>query len=63
MRLTPGRAVEGKYWVAGAWSGSGIQDLLGHLAGIEREARLQVEVNAFHHTHTPRPDRVEGEPI
>ena len=62
-RLTPGRAIEGKYWVAGAWSGSGIQDLLSHLAGIEREARLQVEVNAFHHTHTPRPDRVEGEPI
>jgi len=60
-RLTPGRAIEGKYWLAAAWSGSGIPDLLGHLAAIEREARAQVEVNTFHHTHTPRPDRLEGE--
>ena len=60
-RLMPGHAVAGTYWLAAAWSGSGIQDLLGHLAAIEGEARARVQVGSFHHTHTPHPDRLEGE--
>ncbi len=61
MRLEPGHAVTGRYWMAAAWSGSGIHDLLGHLSEIEREARASVVIRNFSHTRTPIPDRLEGE--
>lgn len=60
-RLEPGRAVSGRYWVAAAWSGSGISDLLGHLAGVERKARAVVTIGDYGHSVTPAPQRLEGE--
>jgi hypothetical protein len=60
-RLEPGQAVSGRYWVAAAWSGSGIRDLLGHLAGVERQARAVVSVDSYKHAGTPAPERLEGE--
>ena len=60
-RLTAGHAIQGRYRVAAAWSGSGITNLLQHLATVEHEARATVTTGRYQHTHTPRPDRVEGE--
>lgn len=60
-RLEPGHAVSGRYWIAATWSGSGIHDLLGHLAGIERQARTAVVVDGYKHAATPAPKRLEGE--
>ena len=60
-RLEPGRAVEGRYWVAGAWSGSGIPDLLGYLGELDAEARASVKVGNYRFARTPDPQRVEGE--
>lgn len=60
-RLEPGRAVSGRYWVAAAWSGSGIHDLLGHLAGVERRARAVVTIGDYSHSVTSAPERLEGE--
>lgn len=60
-RLTPGHAVSGRYQVAAAWSGSGDEDLLGHLAGIEQKARATVVVDSYEHAATPAPGRLEGE--
>jgi len=60
-RLEPGHAVGGRYWVAAAWSGSGIQDLLGHLASVERQARAAVVISGYQHAKTPAPERLEGE--
>ncbi|HEU0142657.1 MAG TPA: DUF4861 family protein [Bryobacteraceae bacterium] len=60
-KLEPGRAMKGRYSVAAAWSGSGIDDLLGHLAGIEAQARASVRLENFRVSRTPRPERLEGE--
>lgn len=60
-RLAPGRTVSGRYQVAAAWSGSGIADLLGYLAGVEPAARATVTVSGFRFARTPNPQRVEGE--
>ena len=61
QRLEPGHAAEGRYWVAGAWSGSGIKDLLGHVAGIGDRARASVTTGKYVFTRTPTPRKVEGE--
>jgi Domain of unknown function (DUF4861) len=60
-RLKPGHAVTGHYWMAADWSGSGISDLLGHLAAVEQQARATVVVDRFSHSSTPAPARLEGE--
>ncbi|MES2221065.1 MAG: DUF4861 family protein [Acidobacteriota bacterium] len=60
-RLEPGHAVTGRYWMAAAWSGSGIHDLLGHLGEIGRTARANVIVGNFSHAQNPTPNRLEGE--
>ena len=60
-KLGPGTAVSGRYWVAAAWSGSGVKDLLPHLAAVEKEARAAVAVGKYKFTRTPAPQRVEGE--
>lgn len=60
-KLAPGRAAGGVYWLAAAWSGSGIPDLMTHLKGVEPEARARVTVSGFQHARTPLPQRVEGE--
>jgi hypothetical protein len=60
-RLEPGHAVTGRYWMAAAWSGSGIHDLLAHLSETGRKARAGVVVGNFSHTRTPTPGRLEGE--
>jgi hypothetical protein len=59
-RLAPGHAVTGHYWVTADWSGSGIQDLLGHLRNIEHQARAHVVIDNFHHASTPAPGRLDG---
>lgn len=59
--LKPGQAVTGHYWVAAAWSGSGIHDLLGHLSNQARLARENVVISNFSHVSTPTPGRLEGE--
>ncbi len=60
-RLEPGHAVTGHYWMAAAWSGSGIHDLLGHLDDTGRKARAKVVIGNFNHASTPAPGRLEGE--
>jgi hypothetical protein len=60
-KLRPGVAVSGRYWVAGAWSGSGAGDLLRYLAAEEGRARATVKIGALRFTKTPKPERVEGE--
>lgn len=60
-RLAAGRAVEGSYSVAAAWSGSGIADLFGHLDQVEDQARAEVRISNFKFTATPAPARVDGE--
>jgi hypothetical protein len=60
-KLAPGRAVFGRYWVAGAWSGSGIHDLLAYLAAEGERARASVQAGGYNWTQTPNPDRIEGE--
>jgi hypothetical protein len=61
QRLAPGHAAMGRYWVAGAWSGSGIGDLLSYLRAEEPKARSQVRVSGFRVSKTPMPERIEGE--
>ena len=61
QRLMPGRAATGRYWVAGAWSGSGIADLLAYLRAEESRAKAQVAAGGFRVTKTPMPERLEGE--
>ncbi|HWQ52941.1 MAG TPA: DUF4861 family protein [Bryobacteraceae bacterium] len=61
LKLEPGRAVSGRYWVAAAWSGSGIKDLLPHLVAVEKEARATVRVTNYRLVRTPAPQRVDGE--
>jgi Domain of unknown function (DUF4861) len=72
-RLMPGRAVEGRYQVAAAWSGSGVGsgsgagrgggtgDLLPHLRRVEQQARAVVRVTNLQHEKTPHPELIEGE--
>jgi pectinesterase len=66
-RLAPGRAVEGRYWMAAAWSGSGSAlgrdagDLLPYLRRVEQQARAAVRVSNLRHARTPNPDAIEGE--
>jgi hypothetical protein len=61
QKLEPGRAVAGTYWLAGAWSGSGLSDLLAYLRAGEPKARARVTVGGFRFARTPWPERVEGE--
>lgn len=61
QKLEPGHAVTGHYWLAADWSGSGIHDLLGHLAEVERQARATVTISGYKHETTPEPSRLEGE--
>lgn len=60
-RLEPGHAVTGHYWMAADWSGSGIHDLLGHLAEVEQQAHASVTIGGYKHESTPMPERLEGE--
>lgn len=59
--LAPGRLVEGRYWLAAAWRGTGIRDLLPHLRRVEPQARAAVRIEALRLARTPWPERVEGE--
>ena len=61
QRLERGHAAEGRYWLAGAWSGSGIKDLLAHMTAIGNQARASVRVGKYVFTRTPDPRKVEGE--
>jgi hypothetical protein len=61
QKLEPGRAITGRYWLAAAWSGSGIKELLPHLAALQKEARAVVNMGSYRFTRTPDPQRVDGE--
>ncbi len=61
QRLAAGRAVEGRYAVAAAWSGSGVRDLFAHLDEVEDQARTSLKISNYRFTPTPAPSRVEGE--
>jgi hypothetical protein len=61
QKLQPGRAVSGRYWLAGAWTGSGIHDLLGYLASQDERVRAALQIGPFRFAKTPKPERVEGE--
>lgn len=60
-RFAAGRAVEGDYALAAAWSGSGIADLPGYLAGLAAEVNTRVEAGGFIFDRTPRPERLDAE--
>ncbi|MES2390317.1 MAG: DUF4861 family protein [Acidobacteriota bacterium] len=60
-QLAPGHAVEGTFWVAAAWSGSGTGQPVEHLRSIEQEARTSLAVTAITHSVNPTPQRLEGE--
>lgn len=60
-RLQPGHAVEGTFWVAAAWSGSGIQNPLQHLRLVERQTHNDLAISGLAHSVTPTPQRLEGE--
>ncbi|HEY3839860.1 MAG TPA: DUF4861 family protein [Bryobacteraceae bacterium] len=60
-KLQPGQGVTGRYWVAGAWSGSGIRDLPSYLAAEQIRAQSAVKVADYRFAKTPKPQRVEGE--
>jgi hypothetical protein len=60
-RLAPGRAVEGRYQMAAAWSGSGVRDLLPSLRRVEQQARATVRITNLQNARTPNPGLIEGE--
>lgn len=60
-RLIPGSAVRVQYTLCGAWSGSGIQDPGGYLAGLSEAITATVTVDGLRFARTPRPDRVDAE--
>lgn len=60
-QLAPGQLVEGQYWLAAAWSGTGIRDLLSHLTHVEQQARAAVRIEHLRLARTPWPERIEGE--
>jgi hypothetical protein len=60
-RLQAGSATSGTYWLAGAWSGTGIRDLLGYLAAEGDRVRATVTVGGYQFSKTPHPEGVEGE--
>lgn len=60
-RLTKTHVVEGTFWVAAAWSGSGIPDPLRHLRLLGAETESPLVIRMFAHSVTPAPQRLEGE--
>jgi hypothetical protein len=60
-QLAPGRAATGRYALAAAWSGTGIRDLIPHLAALDPQARAAVTIQNLRHARTPTPQRLEGE--
>ncbi len=60
-RLGNGHAVEGTFWVAAAWSGTGIQNLLEYLRSIQQQTASRVVVGSYTHSVTPAPQRLQGE--
>jgi hypothetical protein len=59
--LEPHHMVEGTFWVAAAWSGTGFSHPLQHLRVVERQTRSSLTVGALAHSVTPAPQRLEGE--
>jgi hypothetical protein len=60
-RLGPGRASEQVYAAAGAWSGSGIENLGESLKQLRVTVEGRVETGALTFSRTPHPEKVEAE--
>jgi hypothetical protein len=60
--LAPGRASEQIYAAAGAWSGSGIENLSESLKQLRRQAEGKPEIDALTFARTPNPEKVDAEP-
>ena len=60
-KLRASTPVSGRYHVAGAWSGTGVGDLLSYLKAEDERARAKVKIGATRIVKTPMPGRVEGE--
>jgi Domain of unknown function (DUF4861) len=61
-RLGPGRASEQIYAAAGAWSGSGIENLSESLKEFRGQAEGKPEIGPLTFARTPNPEKVEAEP-
>jgi hypothetical protein len=60
--LRPGRASEEIYSAAGAWSGSGIENLSESLKQFREQAEDSPEIGGLNFARTPNPEKVEAEP-
>ena len=60
-RLEAGHAVSGRYWLAAAWQGSGIEDPLEHLRQLKASVGREAGVSNYRHSVTPMPKRLDGE--
>jgi hypothetical protein len=62
VRLGPGRASEQSYAAAGAWSGSGIENLNESLNELRGQAEGKPEIGRLSFARTPNPEKVDAEP-
>jgi hypothetical protein len=60
-KLRAGHAVEQVYAVAGAWSGSGIDNLGESLKQLQSNFQQHVETNGLTFSRTPHPEKVDAE--
>jgi hypothetical protein len=62
VRLSPGRASELIYAAAGAWSGSGIENIGESLKQLRGKVEGHPEIGVLTFARTPHPERVDAEP-
>ena len=62
IRVSPGRASEQIYAAAGAWSGSGIENLGESLRQLRGKVEGRPEIGALTFARTPHPEKVDAEP-
>ena len=60
--MGPGHASEQIYAVAGAWSGSGIENLVESLKQLRGQVEERPKTGALTFARTPHPERVGAEP-
>jgi hypothetical protein len=60
-KLGPGHAVEQVYAAAGAWSGSGIQNIGESLKQLKTQVEGRAETGALTFSRTPHPEKVDAE--
>ncbi|HMJ61464.1 MAG TPA: DUF4861 family protein, partial [Bryobacteraceae bacterium] len=62
IRVSPGRASEQIYAAAGAWSGSGIENIAESLKQLRARVEGRPEIGALTFARTPHPEKVDAEP-